>query len=290
MTYNQLQYLVSVAEEMSITRTAEQFHVSQPAVSFAIRELEKEYGIVFFERRHNEIHLTPQGLTAYQEAKKLLLHCNAFDFTLHNLHVRRNLNFALAPNISAIHLPRLYPHIRSALPEVTLEMQELSIAQMTQMLKNGELDAALFACLDERKDSSLVYVTVSQFSLSLYASPQLFFSEKDTISPEELEGIPIVLQYRGSQLNTSILKLLDRCGQEPQVFFYANQLFTIIEFIRKGLAVGFLPPEIISKNSGIRQYSMRGIDPVMPLYFVYKKGNPLANELKKVILSYFEKR
>lgn len=67
-----------------------------------------------------------------------------------------------------------------------------------------------------------------------------------------------------------------------------KELFTIIEVVRKGLAVGFLPPEIISGNLDIRQYSMDGIDPAMPLYFVFKKENSLSVELKKVVKCYFK--
>lgn len=288
MTYNQLQYYVSVAEELSITRTAERFHVSQPAVSFAIRELEKEYGIVLFERRQNNLHLTPSGKLVYNEAKKLLTHFDSFDSSLRSMRLRTNLSFALAPNVSAVHLPGLYPYIQKQLPDISLEMQELSIAQMTQMLKNGELDAALFSCLDDRKDPVLSYVPVSLFSLKAFASTKLFYQERENIVPEDLEGMPIVLQYRGSQLNTSVLKNLQQHIGEPPVIFYANQLFTIMEFVRKGLAIGFLPADITLTDPNVLRYSMNEILNAIPIYFVSRKENAMAVALKKVIQNYFK--
>ena len=61
MTMTQLVYFVAVAEEQNITRIAEQFHVSQPAVSSAIRDLEKEFRVSLFERHHNDLFLTSTG-------------------------------------------------------------------------------------------------------------------------------------------------------------------------------------------------------------------------------------
>ena len=90
MTMTQLVYFVAVAEELNITRIAEQFHVSQPAVSSAIRDLEKEFRVSLFERHHNDLFLTSTGNIAYQQAKRLVEHYEEFRTSIEKLQMDKS--------------------------------------------------------------------------------------------------------------------------------------------------------------------------------------------------------
>ena len=61
MTLTELQYIVAVAQERHFGRAAERVFVTQPALSLAIKKLEDELGTTIFERRRNQISLTPLG-------------------------------------------------------------------------------------------------------------------------------------------------------------------------------------------------------------------------------------
>ena len=290
MTITQLMYFVAVAEELNITRIADRFHVSQPAVSSAIRDLEKEFHITLFERHHNELFLTVPGNTAYQRAKRLVEHYEAFQTGMEKLQMEKTISLAIAPNIAAIHLSKLFLYMRDQLPDVTINMEESIIVNMTQMLKNNLLDAACFSCRDGMRDPALTYVPVGAFSLSLCASPSLLKTESNIVPPAKLEGIPMVLQFKSSQLNTFVMEYFSKFHITPNVIFYANQLTTISEFVRDGIAVGFLPPELIERDPDIMQYHLPGADSLegMPIYFVYKKKTPIVENLLKIFRSYFE--
>lgn len=290
MTITQLAYFVAVAEELNITRIAERFHVSQPAVSSAIRDLEKEFHITLFERHHNDLFLTAIGNTAYQRAKRLVEHYETFQTGLEMLQMEKSVSIAIAPNIAAIHLSKLFLYMRNQMPDVTINMEESIIVNMTQMLKNNLLDAACFSCRDGMRDEALTYIPVGSFSLSLCASPLLLKTENNIIPPEKLEGVPMVFQFKSSQLNTFIIEYFAKYHITPNVIFYANQLTTISEFIRNGIAVGFLPPELIKRDHDIVQYRLPEADSLegMPIYFVYKKKTPMVENLLKIFRTYFE--
>ena len=289
MTMTQLVYFVAVAEELNITRIAEQFHVSQPAVSSAIRDLEKEFRVSLFERHHNDLFLTSTGNIAYQQAKRLVEHYEEFRTSIEKLQMDKSVSLAIAPNVAAIHLSKLFPYMQEQLPGVTINMQENFIGNMTQLLKNNLLDAACFSCREEMRDPALTYIPVGKLSLALCASSTFFKLDSQIISPKKLEGIPMVFQFKSSQLNTFILEYFAGYHVIPNVIFYANQLTTITSFVREGLAVGFLPPEIIEKDPDIVQYHLPEAENLenVEINFVYKKKTLMVEELLRIFRTYF---
>ena len=72
MTYKQLQYVVTVAEEGNITSAAKKLFIAQPSLTAAIRELENEYGITIFMRSNKGIKLTSEGEEFLGYARQVL--------------------------------------------------------------------------------------------------------------------------------------------------------------------------------------------------------------------------
>ena len=72
MTFVQLEYFVTVCQLGSLVRTAEALHVSQPAVSLALKELEKECGFAMFYREKKTLRLTREGSALLESANQLV--------------------------------------------------------------------------------------------------------------------------------------------------------------------------------------------------------------------------
>ena len=72
MTFNELRYIVAVAQEKSFGRAAQRCFISQPALSVAIQKLEEELGAQLFERSKSEITITPVGERVVEQAQKVL--------------------------------------------------------------------------------------------------------------------------------------------------------------------------------------------------------------------------
>ena len=75
MEFHQLRYFVAAAEDLSMSRAAEREHVSQPALSRQVAQLELQLGVALFERKKQRIHLTEAGRFFLQKARQLL--CDA---------------------------------------------------------------------------------------------------------------------------------------------------------------------------------------------------------------------
>lgn len=72
MTVQQLKYIVTVAETGSITEAAKQLFISQPSLSNAVKEIEKEIGIAIFLRSHAGITLTKEGMKFLGYARQVI--------------------------------------------------------------------------------------------------------------------------------------------------------------------------------------------------------------------------
>ena len=72
MTLTELKYIIAVARERHFGRAAESCNISQPSLSVAVRKLEEELGVQLFERRSQEIALTPIGESIVEQAYKVL--------------------------------------------------------------------------------------------------------------------------------------------------------------------------------------------------------------------------
>jgi len=72
MTLTELRYIVAVAQERHFGRAAARCFITEPALSLAIQKLEEELGAVLFERRKNEITLTPIGEKIVHQAQRVL--------------------------------------------------------------------------------------------------------------------------------------------------------------------------------------------------------------------------
>ena len=73
MTLTELKYIIAVARERHFGRAAESCFISQPSLSVAVRKLEEELGVHIFERRSQEVSLTPVGESIVEQAQKVLL-------------------------------------------------------------------------------------------------------------------------------------------------------------------------------------------------------------------------
>lgn len=291
MTHTQLIYFVAVAEQLNLTRVSEQFHVSQPAVSSAIRDLEKEFQIVLFERRRNELVLTPNGERVYRRAKALLRHYEEFYSSISDdLAPKNSCSVAFAPNVAVIHLCDLYLYVKETNPEFTLTIQEESIANIMHMLKNSLLDAAIFACSPGDIDQALSYVTMGEMALSICAHPNLFCSERTVIPISALKDVPIVLQQHSSLQNMIVRSLFHKAGIRPNVIYESSQNSTMRNIVCKGFAVGCLMPAVLfQSDESIRVYQLENTSPI-PIHFVYKEKTLGVSTFLRLARAYFKQR
>ena len=146
VTLRQLRYFHAVVEHGSFTRAAESVHVSQPALSLQIRELEVGLGAPLFERESRGVLLTPLGRAAYQQTLRILdetlvLETMGKRFDAGPYRVEVGIVSTLAPYLLAGLLERL----QASSSPVELNVLEASGIELVSGLLAGRLDAAILS-------------------------------------------------------------------------------------------------------------------------------------------------
>jgi DNA-binding transcriptional LysR family regulator len=145
MELRHLRYFVTVAELLNFTKAAAKLRVAQPSFSRQIRDLEEELGVSLLERNSRFVRLTEAGKAFATEARGVLQHAEAAVQTARAFAKSNHeqLNLGYAPSLTVEVLPQALRRFEKECPRVRVTIQDLSIREMTNGLREGRLDAAL---------------------------------------------------------------------------------------------------------------------------------------------------
>ena len=137
MELRHLRYFAAVADTCHFGQAAEQLHVAQPALSYAIRQLEDELDVTLFNRTTRQVSLTPAGEFLKAEAARILAGVDDAERGVRRIAAGRSglLRVGLTGTAAFSHLPRIARIVRQELPGVAMEIQ-------ADMLTPGTVRAA----------------------------------------------------------------------------------------------------------------------------------------------------
>ncbi|HET7775725.1 MAG TPA: hydrogen peroxide-inducible genes activator [Azospira sp.] len=147
MTLTELRYIVALAQEGKFSRAAERCSVSQPTLSVAIQRLEEDLGVILFERGKGQVSVTDVGEQVVAQAAIAL---EEADRVRHIAHRGRNqldggLKLGVIYTIGPYLLPELIVSLKQIAPDMPLAIEENMTATLADMLRHGEVDAAILA-------------------------------------------------------------------------------------------------------------------------------------------------
>ena len=191
MKLQQLRYFEATCRLGSISRAAESLHVSQPSVSMAIRDLEREFGVSLIARRYQGFSLTEEGAILREMAESLLRHADHVSNRMQALgRQRRPVRLGVPPMIGTALLPALYRQLASRYPDLLLATEELGTKTLIRDLRENVLDVAFVshhAPLPPEFDA----VPVTDMEIVWCALPGHPLAGKERISIPQLEDEPL---------------------------------------------------------------------------------------------------
>lgn len=142
MTLLQLAYFVEVCKCRNMTKAAANLHISQPAITKAIQELESEYGARLLLRRKNGQELTGEGQFLYQRAEALLHQAEELDAAMKQLCSRRK-TVRVGVSVVFVHLfPDFLRDYQAANPGLELKSYAFGTVELQQHMEKGSIDVA----------------------------------------------------------------------------------------------------------------------------------------------------
>jgi LysR family carnitine catabolism transcriptional activator len=241
MTPRQLRAFAAVAETLSFARACERLHISAPALSLAIRNLERTLGGRLFVRTTRSVSLTPEGIALLPQAQRLLADWETVrerlkeQFTLQRGHV----TIAAMPSFAGNVLPRVLKRFRDRFPRVEVSVHDVVQEQVLEMVAAGRVEIGFG--FEPEAVSNLAFETllVDQF-VAIVAADSTLSKARNVTWIQLLQHKFIALQ-RPSSTRGLIERLLADSGLNLTVALECHQLTTIGQFVAAGLGVSVVP-------------------------------------------------
>ncbi len=281
MTLTELRYIVALARERHFGRAAESCHASQPTVSVAIRKLEQELGVRLFERGASEVRPTGIGARVVAQAQRVLEQAAE----IHEI-ARLGCDPLSGPlRLAAIHtigpylLPALVRQLQRDAPQMPLLLNENFTVRLLEMLRNGEVDAAILAL--PLAEAGLVIEPLYDESFVVAVPREHAWARRASIAVGELSGQRTLLLGSGHCFRDQVLDAcpeLDRAsaadGMQKPV--EGSSLETIRQMVASGIGVAVLPgtsvPERPRRDSLIAYLPFRKPVPERRVVLAWRKS------------------
>ncbi len=262
MTLTELKYIVAVARQKHFGHAAEACYVAQPTLSVAIKKLEDELGVVIFERGGTEISVTPLGAQIVAQAERVLEQTAAIkEIAKQNKdpligQFRLGIIYTIAPYL----LPQLVKNMIEHVPQMPLILQENFTVRLVELLRQGELDAAIMALPFPEQGLMVQALYDEPFVVALPKHHP--WAERSSIAAQELKSETMLLLGNGHCFRDQVLEVcpemsrFSTAGDGIARTFEGSSLETIRHMVASGIGITVLPrasvPDMQPKDGMLR--------------------------------------
>lgn len=239
MFIRQFNYLIALDKHRHFRRAAESCHVSQPALSNGIRELERELGITIIKRNRTFEGITPEGERVIQWVRQMLASLEGLQQEADLIRSVPRGHLAIGVIPTANHAATLLSaEYREILPQLTLEVTSLSTPEILQRLKSQDIQLGM---LYDRSIAGDGYDVLPLFSerYVLIASEQASLPHQ--MDWGEVARLPLCLLSRDMQNRQTLDELFKAVEAEPRVVLQTNDLRVLLVECLSGRAFSIMP-------------------------------------------------
>jgi LysR family hydrogen peroxide-inducible transcriptional activator len=287
-TLRQLQYLKLLAEHGSFSRAADAAHVSQPALSAGVQELERILGAPVVERARGAVIMTAVGAEAVRRAEDVLARTEDLVEAAKNAGRLLSGRFRLGviPTVAPFLLPAKLPSVKAAYPSLKLFIREDLTPRLIAALKAGQIDAAVIALPYDAP--GIAHARIGDDEIMAAAPHDHALAAPGPIRPGSLRAEDLILLEDGHCLRDHALAALDIEAPRGDDVFAATSLHTLVQMVGSGLGVSFLPKMAVqagladNPSVAIRAFENQadGAPPHREIVVAWRDGSSRAAEAR----------
>ena len=269
MEMHQVRYFVALADELNFTRAAGRCHVSQPALTRAIKALEAELGGPLLRRERGNTHLTELGAVmlpylrgVHDQADAARAQAEAFRAGAQRLRLGVMCTIAPEPLLS------LVKAMSTAHPDIALEILDSTAAVLQQRLLAGELDIALY-CMPGARDGKLHYLRVFAERMVVVLPQGDQLAARPTLRLADLNDQRYLNRANCEFTGSDIMRAH---GEHWRVVYSSERDDWILAMVAAGMGFGFLPEHSVT-HPGVVARSLHP-EVIREVDLVFVRGRP----------------
>lgn len=284
MTLRNLEIFVSVCECGTTVKAAEQLHITQPSISTAIQEMEKNYDVILFNRVNQRLVLTEDGRSLFQRAKQVLTSFNDFESYAEKKKENKCVKIGSTLTIGKTLLPELLSKTERQFPDISPYVKISKASDIESALLMGNID---FALVEGEPDSSgIEKISFSKDSLSVICGNQYRIS--DYITLENLSKHKLIVREKGSASRNLLEDTFKSYNLTFTPYIESQSNEAIISLVEENLGVAAIPHSLVKKEiseKSLREISVEGISFARDFYLI-KCKNKKMNAYQQKIFEY----
>lgn len=282
MTLIQLKYFQTICKYNNITRASAELHVSQPSLSNAVKELEREFGVSLFTRRSRGLELTPEGRYFLDEADKLLEQAEQLTTNMKHMSTTdRTLTLGLPAMSGSLVFTDLLRTLYARSPGTHIQVMENGSLANRSKIMDHTLDAAIIT-RNGPLPPGIGHVTLRHVNICLYLSVMHPLAEKDTVTTDDLDQLPLAMLPEDTFLDHCIDQYYEAHHLKTNIIVRTNQLATIQQLVATNTTAAFLLDHVLEESSDIVKRTVPGLLPA-EIDLIWKSSRHLSPHLKNLI-------
>jgi len=247
MELRHLRYFVAVAEEENVSRAALKLHVSQPALSRQVRDLEDELGFSLFERSAKSVRLTEAGRVFLTESRAVIQSAD------HAVQTARavasgsgELHVGYAPSLTARFLPATLRAFQAAAPKIRVKLHDFSTEEMLAGLRAGSLQIAFLLRLSPALLRGLKFEELLRDPICVAVSPSHPFASKRLVTLAEAAAEPIVNYNRKDYPDAydHLLSVFASLKRKLRIVEEHDSVSSLIAAVESGVGIAIVPESL----------------------------------------------
>jgi DNA-binding transcriptional LysR family regulator len=280
LNLNHLRVFRSVSETNSITEAARVLHISQPAASKQLAELEAHLGVALFERRPRGVRLTAAGEVLSRHARRLFQEEEAAEAALEALLGLDlgHLSLAASTTIGSYIVPAVFGDLHAQHPNVKLQLEIGNAARVEELVLGGQLDLGLSE--GTPLSESLHVEVFTHDRMVLIAAPEhplAVQAERGALEARVLESVPFIVRERGSGTREVVEAALERRGLRVAPVMSLGSTEAIKNAVARGLGVALvssLTIELELSSGRLRAIELSDLAIRRALHLLTLEGKP----------------
>lgn len=272
MEQRALKYLIAVAEHGNFTRAAAALHVSQPALSQQILQMENRLDVVLLDRSGRTVRVTDAGQAYIAYARRALFELESGRRAIHDVRdlSRGGVRLAMTPTFTAYLIGPLVAAFHAQFPAITMNVQEMSMDTIAAAIEADEVDLGIAFELVRCADiDSLPLFTEN---LCVVVADHHPWARREALDAHDLAHGELALLSKQFVTRVHIDNYLQASGVAPKVAVEVNTISALVEIVRHSHLFTILPEAIAGRVPGLRNLALAAPPPPRTVMLLRRKG------------------
>lgn len=298
MSDRRLKVFHTVAKLLSFTKAAEALHMTQPAVTFQVRQLEEYFNTRLFDRTHNKVNLTPAGERVSEFAERIFDLYSEMENSVRDLtgEISGALTIGASTTIAEYMLPALLGEFKTRYPDINLRLKVTNSEGIVSMVEHNVIDLGVVESPVNNKN--LIVEVCHDDQLVVIVAPDHELAKRGTkVKAAEIARFPFVSREEGSGTRDVIMQYLIDENVSPNEIDICLELGSpeaIKGAVEAGMGLTIISRSIIGKELKLKALCELQLDPPLsrPFSFVRQRQKfrvTVMEELLEFAQGYFKK-